>query len=192
MKNQVLFIKVYVIDTALSSGSIVVARPYSLIPALIAIFLAIPNIPAYSEIFWSPDGKWLSFRQDHNKIASEIIKPGWLFHPESLSIDSAQNSTSSSNSVIWIGRSDRKIWHKVKETSSDTVFLSQPAWSVDGRSLYYAAIHMISRMPILFGKRHSLTTGSYPNWALDNGVPSVTFRSVLITCWSLQTLKRIH
>lgn len=141
MKNQVLFIKVYVIDTALSSGSIVVARPYSLIPALIAIFLAIPNIPAYSEIFWSPDGKWLSFRQDHNKIASEIIKPGWLFHPESLSIDSAQNSTSSSNSVIWIGRSDRKIWHKVKETSSDTVFLSQPAWSVDGRSLYYAAIH---------------------------------------------------
>lgn len=140
MNNKPLLIKVIVTRAAFSGGSLSATFHYGLIPILCAAFIAFHNLPAYSEIYWSPDGKWLSFRQEHNKSVSDIIRPGWLFHPESLTNVGARRDSISQNSVIWIGRSDRKIWHKVKETSSETLFLSQPAWSVDGRSLYYAAV----------------------------------------------------
>lgn len=119
------------------------ACPACLLFVFLLIFQTWTDNPALGDLFWSPDAKWICMRQEIDAEPAERLKPGWIFHPSAI-LDSndptAQPAPKNQiKSVIWIGRNDRKIWHKVAETSPQILFLSQPAWSPDGRSLFYAA-----------------------------------------------------
>lgn len=100
-----------------------------------------PRISAADgSVKWSPDGKWLTLRQEVTNQISPIESSGWLFKPELFLNDKAHEKLSVKQSTIWIGRSDLKAWYKVAETGNRFEFLSQPCWALDGLSLYYAGV----------------------------------------------------
>lgn len=105
---------------------------------LICIFLVFAQNSLHAEIRWTPDGLWFAYRQENSSQPLPVFEPGWLFNPARFlePQSTPPNQTAKSIQTIWIGRSDLNFWHKL---ASSTLFLSDPAWSLDGRFLYYAA-----------------------------------------------------
>lgn len=126
----------------------------NLSPSLIQIFCRlIPVIlsfclsqQTFAEIFWSPDSRWLSLRIESSRESIDHLKPGWIFEPESvLESYESQSDNTLKKTAIWIGRNDLKLWYKVAETSPQLLYLTQPAWAIDGRSLFYGAVRKDSK-----------------------------------------------
>lgn len=98
------------------------------------VVLSFVDTYAQAEIRWSADGNWLAYRQATRTDTAAKLKPGWLFEPERFlqPIEPGQDL----HHRIWIGRADLKAWHRIAESP---LFLSDPAWAANGRSIFYAA-----------------------------------------------------
>ncbi len=114
---------------------------------LLSLFLIFSNAgvlaAADGSVKWSPDGKWMAFRHEITNRPRPIERPGWLFRPEIFLREPAIDKLAVTQSAVWIGSVDLKVWFKVAETGARYEFLSQPCWAPDGLSLYFAAVEKL-------------------------------------------------
>lgn len=89
------------------------------------------------ELRWSPDGKWLTFSQTRSAAAESRIRPGWLFRPDNFVPQAENPSKNPEPTKIWIVRADSEIRYEIDRSE---VFLSDPCWSPEGKSIVYARI----------------------------------------------------
>jgi hypothetical protein len=111
---------------------------------LVCLISVIVQNSLKAEIRWTPDGQWLAFRQVTSNQPLKVFEPGWIFNPSRFIApkpDPDIRSTEPSLHTIWVGRADLQVWHKM---ATSEIFLSDPAWSPDGKSLFYAAVEKSS------------------------------------------------
>jgi hypothetical protein len=109
----------------------------SLVFGLAVCSLNGPALVRGGELRWSPDGKWLAFGQTHSTPAESRIRAGWLFRPEVFASPGERSAKYPEAAKIWIVRQDTAIRHEIDRSE---VFLSDPCWSPDGRSIIYSRI----------------------------------------------------
>ncbi len=110
-----------------------------LVLLIVSLFVAAPQAPlSAGEIRWSPDGRWLIFGQREDLAARGRIRPGWLFRPESFDARPAEPENPGTGfQRIWVARADGNFR---TELDRSDVFLSDPCWAIDGRTIVYARI----------------------------------------------------
>lgn len=90
-----------------------------------------------AEIRWSADGTWLAYRQVTRSDTIQRLEAGWLFDPEKFATANPSISVTPAIHQLWIGRADLKAWRPL---ASASLFLSNPAWAADNRSIFYAGV----------------------------------------------------